>query len=85
MATWQLRTYEVCGDAKNGYKVINVDYHGDIKLSDNPSDKKIKQAFGVRYQIKKYGDEVYIVVKRKRDGYPLGELIRNKVGYNDPL
>lgn len=91
VTTWELRTYDVLGNATDGYQVNDVSFQAEIEfrlrpttnnvgtphefLSYHPSDRKIRAAFGyVRVQLDVDGDDVNIYVKRRRDGYPLGEL-----------
>jgi hypothetical protein len=91
LTTWELRTYEVWGNATEGYEVNDTRWAGTVELripqtrynvgtpqefiSAYPSDRQIKQlAFGVRCQIALDGDDLYIGVSRRRDGYPIGEM-----------
>lgn len=88
--TWELRTYDVCGNAKDGYEVNDNYSAGTVELripqirhnigipaefvSAYPTDRQIKLAFGVNCRIETDGDDLFITVNRTRDGYPLGEM-----------
>lgn len=43
--------------------------------SATPSDKQIREAFGIRCRFETYGDDRCIYVTRERDGYPIGEML----------
>lgn len=89
--TWALRTYDVWGNARDGYDVNDVYSIGAIELripitrynvdtptefkSASPTDRQIKRAFGVTCRISTDGDDCHIIVDRERDSYPIGELI----------
>jgi hypothetical protein len=88
--TWELRTYDVWGNAKDGYEVNNTFRAGTVELrvpqtrhnigtpqefvSAYPTDRQIKRAFGVNCRIDTDGDDLHITVNRDRDGYPIGEM-----------
>lgn len=88
--TWKLRTYDVWGNAKDGYEVNDTYSAGEVELripatkhnvgtpqeftSAYPSDRQIKKAFGVTCRIDTEGDDLNIQVNRQRDGYPIGEM-----------
>lgn len=88
--TWELRTYDVWGNAKDGYEVNDVYSAGEVELripqtlnnagregeftSAYPTDRQIKKAFGVTCRIDTDGDDLVIYVNRQRDGYPIGEM-----------
>lgn len=44
-------------------------------LSAYPTNRQIKLAFGVTCQVETEGDDMRIEVTRKRDGYPLGNMV----------
>ena len=85
---WELRTYDVWGNAKDGYDVNDVYSAGTVELripqtrynvgtpqefiSAYPSDRQIQRAFGTSCRIETDGDDLRIEVTRKRDGYPIG-------------
>jgi hypothetical protein len=89
--TWELSTYDVLGNARDGYEVndfyavhvveINIPqtrYNTGTKyefLGAAPTDRQIKKAFGLRCQIRTEGDDMQIFVERERDGYPIGQMI----------
>ena len=88
--TWQLVTYDVWGNAKDGYEVNQAFTNGtqDLQLIPEtcnagtpnefvcayPTDKQLKRALGIRCHIETDGDDVTIYINRKRDGYPICEL-----------
>jgi hypothetical protein len=88
--TWELRTYDVWGNAKDGYEVNDSYSAGTVELripqtrynvgtpqefiGAYPTDRQIKLAFGVRCRISTDGDDLHITVERERDGYPIGEM-----------
>jgi hypothetical protein len=88
--TWELRTYDVWGNAKDGYEVNDSYSAGTVELripqtrynvgtpqefiGAYPTDRQIKLAFGVRCRISTDGDDLHITVERDRDGYPIGEM-----------
>lgn len=87
---WKMWTYDVLGNARDGYDVNNRYGHGEHELElavetanagtqhafehAFPTDKQIKGLFGVRCKIETEGDDVTIYVNRARDGRPIGEL-----------
>ena len=88
--TWELRTYDVWGNAKDGYEVNDSYSAGEVELhipqtkynlgtphefiSASPTERQIKRVFGVRCRITAEGDDLHLHVDRERDGYPLGEM-----------
>lgn len=88
--TWELRTYDVLGNARDGYEVNDYFTVGTFKLklivqthnvgtehefqSATPSDKLIRRVFGVRCHLQIGGDDTLITVNHERDGYPIGEM-----------
>lgn len=88
--TWNVRTYDVWGNAKEGYDVNDSYNQGDIELdipvtlfnantlqtfeSVYPTLRQIRSVFGIRCQIDLDGDDLTIYVNRRRDSYPIGEL-----------
>lgn len=87
---WEMVTYDVWGNAKDGYDVNNVYRQGEISIrckperynigterefiSCGPSDYQIKKVFGTRSRIDTEGDDLVIYVNRAKDYYPIGEL-----------
>lgn len=87
---WEIATYDVWGNAKDGYEVNDVYRRGEVDLtltvtvnnertpaefrSAYPTDKQLRQVFGVRCQIETEGDDLTVYVNRARDGYQIGEL-----------
>lgn len=92
LTTWSLRTYDVWGNAKDGYEVNNTFGAGKVDLwipktvynvgtpqeftGAFPSDKQIRECFGLGRSVKLDidGDDLHIYINRERDGYPVGEM-----------
>lgn len=90
LTTWEVSTYDVWGNAKDGYDVNDRYRQGDVTLrlrpvaynigteheftSAYPSDYQIQKAFGVSCKIDTDGDDTTIYVNRASDSYPIGEL-----------
>lgn len=90
VTTWDLATYDVWGNANDGYDVNDVYRQGEITLrlklntynagkpgefiGAHPTEYQIKQVFGVACQIDVDGDDTNVYVNRRRDSYPLGQL-----------
>lgn len=90
LTTWRIWTFDVWGNAKDGYEVNNRYSHGTVELripqtrhnigssqeflSASPSDRQIKRAFGVNCRVDTDGDDLHIEVTRQRDGYPIGSM-----------
>ena len=88
--TWDLRTYDVWGNARDGYEVNDNYSAGSVDLripqtrynagtpqefvSASPTNRQIKRAFGVTCHIETDGDDLTVYVTRKRDSYPIGEM-----------
>jgi hypothetical protein len=88
--TWELRTYDVWGNAKDGYEVNDCYSAGTVELripqtrynvgtpqefiGAYPTDRQIKLAFGVTCRIETDGDDLFITVNRLRDNCPVGEM-----------
>jgi hypothetical protein len=89
---WEVWTYDVWGNAKDGYDVNDRWCHDrryaiDCPIEDwnagtpgefrqaSPTDRQIRQAFGMACQFETDGDDLNIYVNRRRDSYPIGELI----------
>lgn len=90
--TWELRSYDVWGNARDGYEANDTYVVGEVTLrlklethnegtehefqSATPSDRQIRQCFGVRCRLDTDGpgDDIHIYVNRERDGYPIGEM-----------
>jgi len=87
---WELRTYDVWGNADDGYEV-NDSYRAGTHdfaavmtahnigtdrcfVSAESTDREIKKVLGITGAIEVTGDDVNYYVNRKRDGYPLCEL-----------
>lgn len=87
---WELRTYDVWGNNKDGYEVNDSFNAGTVILripqtrynigtpyeflAAFPPDRQIKRTFGVRCQIDIKGHDLHVYVTRSRDGYPIGEM-----------
>ena len=88
--TWELRTYDVWGNEKDGYEINDSFRQGQVEMripqtrhnigtpnefiSAYPSFRQIKRVVGISCHIDTSGDDLTIYVERKRDGYPLCEL-----------
>lgn len=88
--TWELRTYNVLGNPRDGYEVNDSFNAGTVSLrlkvetnnagtphefaGAGPTDKQIRRAFGVCCRLETDGDDVHIAVNREKDGYPIGEM-----------
>jgi len=53
--------------------IYNVGTEGEFQGA-YPSDRQIREAFGVSCTIETDGDDTTVYVNRERDGYPIGEL-----------
>lgn len=87
---WDLTTYEVWGNAKDGYDVNNSFSSGSVELriprtrhnagtehefiSAHPTHRQIKKALGVTCRIETDGDDMNVTINRARDGYPLAAI-----------
>lgn len=87
---WDLRSYDVWGNAIDGYDVNNSFNAGTVELTirttrynpgtlqeftgASPSDYQIKKVFGVGCRIDTDGDDTTIYVTRASDSYPIGEM-----------
>lgn len=90
LTRWSLRTYDVWGNARDGWEVNDICSAGEVELripqtrynagtsaefiGAYPTDRQIKRAFGVTCRIETDGDDINITVNRARDGYPIGEM-----------
>lgn len=90
LTRWSLRTYDVWGNAEDGYDVNDTFDAGEVELripqtrynvglegefiGAYPTDRQIKRAFGVTCRIATNGDDCYITVDRASDGMPIGEM-----------
>lgn len=88
--TWEMWTYDVWGNAKEGYQVNDrykqraIDLRLVVKtynagtpqefVSASPTDAQLKSVFGTLAYIETDGDDTTIYVRRTRDDYPLGEI-----------
>lgn len=88
--TWSLRTYDVWGNAKDGYEVNQSYNQGEITMripqtrhnvgtphefiSAYPTHRQIKKAVGISCRIDTDGDDLHIEVNKLSDGKPLCEL-----------
>lgn len=87
---WEIATYDVWGNAEDGYDVNDVYRQGETEIdckielnnpgtpfefkSASPSDSQIREVFGIKCSIETDGDDMVIYVNRSRDSYPIGEL-----------
>ncbi len=86
---WELRTYDVWGNAQDGYEVNDCFRAGTAELrlrinthnadtvrafqSAHPSDSQLQRIFNVGCNLETDGDDTTVYVNRASDGYPLGE------------
>jgi hypothetical protein len=91
LTTWRGATYDVWGNAKDGYDVNDKYSRGtvDIRLKVRtanagtpqefkhayPSPYQIGKVFGTRAALDIDGDDCVVYVNRRSDGYPIGELV----------
>ena len=91
--TWEIWTYDVWGNANDGYEVndrscLNRKCPLSLKVekynygtpnefeSASPSDSQIRSIFGIgKTRIETDGDDVHIYVTRRKDEYPIGEML----------
>lgn len=90
LTKWEMRTYDVWGNAKDGYEVNNSFSSGEHELrlkvhthnqgtefefqSAHPSDYQLQKLFGIRCKLDTDGDDLNVYINRASDGYPIGEL-----------
>jgi hypothetical protein len=88
--TWEIVTYDVQGNARDGFDVNDAYRRGSVELDLRPNiynkgtpyefiaynitDRQIRAVFGVRCRLENDGDDIRVYVNRSRDGCPLGEL-----------
>lgn len=84
---WRVWTYDVWGNAEDGYEVNDRYSQGFIDLPDEPENEEILQALidmGILNSDVKLsdieigGDDVSITVDAAEDGYPLAGLEREE-------
>lgn len=87
---WEITTYDVWGNADDGFEVNDVYRHGNTEIackvevnnqgtpqefkSACPTDSQIREVFGINCRIDTDGDDMVIYINRARDSYPIGEL-----------
>jgi hypothetical protein len=87
---WNVRTYDVWGNRKDGYEVNDIHSCGTVTINckiqthnagscgdfkcATPSDYQLQTIFGVRCALNTDGDDTHIYVDRAADSYPIGEL-----------
>lgn len=87
---WEIITYDVWGNAKDGFEVNDLYKKGTTEEfaaktkhnigtssefeSASLSEKQIKKIFGVKCFITVDGDDITYYIRRNRDDYPIGEL-----------
>jgi hypothetical protein len=83
---WSVYSYDVWGNADDGWEVNDSFYVGEVTLADDASDADIITALkdaGILSKKAKVsnvdidGDDDYITLNDKRDGMPLLELRKN--------
>lgn len=90
LTKWQVWTYDVWGNKKDGYDVNDRYKRGEIELRlkvnkhnigtpqefecAHPTNYQLKKVFGAGCQIETDGDDLTVYVSRRSDGYPIGEL-----------
>lgn len=87
---WDLRTYDVWGNKRDGYDANDSYWAGSVTLqltietanvgTDRafdfafPSDRAIQRVFGVRCKLDISGDDIDVYINRESDGFPIGEM-----------
>lgn len=87
---WEMRTYDVWGNAREGYEVNDSYSRGEITIRAKTtvynagtdrefigaqlSDYQLGNVFGTRAALSVGGDDVHYYVNRESDSYPIGEL-----------
>jgi hypothetical protein len=86
MATWSVWSYDVWGNKRDGYDVNDRSRITRIEGPDDPSDKQALRMAkdggllnpGVRLKsLDLDGDEGYITFTARRNGFPIGELVKD--------
>lgn len=91
LTTWSCATYDVWGNTKEGYDNNGINHTWNVQLdlhvelnnpgtnrffvSAFPTDKQIKDTFGVNCHLDILGDDTHIYINRSKDSYPIGEMI----------
>jgi len=83
--TWRVWTYDVWGNAEDGYEVNDRNDQGEVELSDEPTDQQILDALidmgilksGTQLSdLEIGGDDVSITVDAAEDDFPLAGLVK---------
>ncbi len=86
MTTWSVWSYDVWGNKRDGYEVNNRSRIDRIEGPDDPSDKQALRMAkdgglpnpGVRLKsLVLDGDKGYITFTARRNGFPIGELVKD--------
>lgn len=89
--TWDVYTYDVWGNRKDGFEVNDSFSRGEISLklkpvknnvgtwleftSAAPTDRQLQRVFNTKAKLRVDGDDTIVYVNRESDDYPLGELV----------
>ncbi len=87
---WEVATYDVCGNSRDGFEVNDVYRRGTTEIackievnnrgtpqefkSAYPTDSQIREVFGIKCSIEIDGDDMVVYINRAKDSYPIGEL-----------
>lgn len=85
MVKYAVWTYDVWGNAEDGYDVNDRHKIAVVDLSEKPTDGEIIQAMydtgivtneGIRNQMEVTGEPELLYVNVEEDGYPVAELVK---------
>ncbi len=86
MATWSVWSYDVWGNKRNGYVVNDRSRIDEIEGPDDPNAKQALRMAKDGGLLKPHvrlkslvldSDEGHITFTARRDGFPLGELVKD--------
>lgn len=86
MATWSVWSYDVWGNKRDGYDVNDRSRISRIEGPADPTDAQVLRMAKDGGLLKRTvrltsldleGDEGYVTITARRDGFPIGELTRD--------